>query len=763
MPALKMSISKLLQQGESEAFKWLVDSVRDYAIFLLAPDGVICSWNPGAERIKGYTASEVIGRHFSIFYTESALSRRWPQHELEVATRDGRFEDEGWRVRKDGGSFWANVIITAVRDPSGELLGFAKVTRDLTERRAHERALEDSERNLRLLVEGVQDYAIFQLNPDGIIISWNQGAERIKGYTAAEAIGQHFSIFYPEAARASLWPEEELRWASVRGRFEDEGWRLRKDGERIWANVVITAIRDGEGNLIGFSKVTRDLSERRRQETILREREEGLRQLVEGVQDRAMFLVDSGGIIRTWNTGGERLLGHSASTMIGREVGWLTEAALASIASLQEGGSIGPDGRALWEGWLHRADDSRFWGQVSTTAALRPDGSVRGYVQMIQDMSDRRRAENLEAEGKRLTEFIAMLSHELRNPLAPLSNALSLLKVDPLTTRGRWAVDMASRQVLHVTRLIEDLLDVSRVASSTIRVRLEPVDLVEVFRLALESVQSAVEANRHTMTMKLPEAAVTTRGDATRLTQVLVNLVTNAAKYTPEGGHIEVTLQTSHGLALLTVSDNGSGMNEELLSQAFEPFVQGERQLARADGGLGVGLTLVKRIAELHGGSVAATSPGPGLGTTVTVALPIDGSVRPSEDVPAEDVAAGDPLKILVVDDNPDVAESLVMLLRMEGHEVKVAHSATEALAIARASQPQVVLLDLGLPDVTGLELAPQLREVPGLEHATLIAVTGYGQDQDKEASRAAGFDHHLTKPVAPGTLTPLLYTRRDR
>ena len=378
-------------------------------------------------------------------------------------------------------------------------------------------------------------------------------------------------------------------------------------------------------------------------------------------------------------------------------------------------------------------------------------------------MADRRRAESLEAESRRLTEFIAMLSHELRNPLAPLSNALSVLKVDPLTDRGRWAADMATRQVQHVTRLIEDLLDVSRVTSGTIRLVSGAIDLNEIVRRAVESMQSTLDAHDHALSLHLPDAPMVGSGDATRLTQVVVNLLTNASKFTPNGGRIEVSLQASHGLGLLTVSDNGMGMGAELLMQAFEPFVQGARQMARSEGGLGIGLTLVRSIAELHGGSVAATSAGPGLGTTVTVALPLERTAPIEEEAPATSPGALEPLRVLVVDDNQEAAETLVMLLRLEGHEVKVAHSGTEALAIARASLPQVMLLDLGLPDITGLELAPRLRAIGGLSDAVLIAVTGYGQRQDREASTAAGFDHHMVKPVDAALLVPKMHARRTR
>jgi diguanylate cyclase (GGDEF)-like protein/PAS domain S-box-containing protein len=254
-----------LVQSE-ERFRLLVESVRDYAIFMLDPNGVVLTWNAGAQRFKGYRADEIIGQHFSRFYPPEALARGLPDHELEVATDTGVFEDEGWRVRKDGTLFWANVVITAVRNADGQLLGFAKVTRDLTQRHAHEQELRRSEERFRLLVEGVREYAIFMLDTNGRVTTWNSGAERIKGYTASEIIGQHFSIFYPTDLRESGWPEHELQAAAESGSFVDNGWRLRKDGTMFWANVTITALRDDTGQLLGYAKLTRNVTETKRVE-----------------------------------------------------------------------------------------------------------------------------------------------------------------------------------------------------------------------------------------------------------------------------------------------------------------------------------------------------------------------------------------------------------------------------------------------------------------------------------------------------------------
>ena len=245
-----------------ERFAQLVAGVRDYAVFLLDSQGNVATWNAGAERIKGYRAEEIIGQHFSRFYTSDAVSSGWPAHELDVTSQTGRFEDEGWRVRKDGSRFWANVVITAIHSPAGEVRGFLKITRDLTDRKQAEEKLRLSEERFRLIVDGIQDYAIFMLDPRGHVATWNAGAARLKGYTADEIIGQHFSRFYPRDAVERGWPDYELQCAAAEGRFEDEGLRVRKDGSLFWANVVITALRDESSVLRGFAKVTRDLTDR---------------------------------------------------------------------------------------------------------------------------------------------------------------------------------------------------------------------------------------------------------------------------------------------------------------------------------------------------------------------------------------------------------------------------------------------------------------------------------------------------------------------
>jgi PAS domain S-box-containing protein len=622
--------------GLDEPFAQLVDSVRDYAIFLLDRDGRVASWNPGAERIKGYAAEEIIGQHFSTFYPEEAKQRRWPEHELAVAAQLGRFEDEGWRLRKDGSRFWADVVITALRDPRGELRGFAKITRDLSSRREREETLRQSEERFRVLVEGVKDYAIFMLDPGGHVMSWNSGAERIKGYKTQEVLGKSFSIFYPKGAIDKRWPEQELAMAREHGRFEDEGLRVRKNGSPFWANVVLTPLYDAHGTLLGYAKVTRDLT-------------------------------------------------------------------------------------------------------------------------------DRKRVEALERAERQTNEFLAMLAHELRNPLAPISNALQLLVQKPAADpTEQWARDVLQRQTGQMTRLVDDLLDVSRITRSAISLLKQRVDVRKAVRTAADASLQWMQSRSHVLCVDLPEHELPVLADEARLAQVLQNLLHNAAKYTPAGGRIEVGARREDSTVVLAVKDNGMGMEPEMLTTAFELFRQGRQAAERADGGLGVGLTLVQRLVAMHGGTVEARSAGAGRGSEFLLRLPAASGEAPV--VPSNNVEPHPrpqrSLRLLVVDDNQDAAHALRLLLESDGHQVKLATDGIAGLALAREYKPDFLLLDIGLPRLSGYDIAASLRADPAMKDTTIVAVTGYGQVHDRTRTAAVGFDHHLTKPVEFSALQALLRAR---
>jgi PAS domain S-box-containing protein len=549
----------------------LVEAVVDYGIFVLDPQGYVVSWNTGAEILKGYSREEIVGQHFSVFYPPEAVATGWPEEELRRASTQGRFEDEGWRLRKDGSRFWANVVITAIHDASGELAGFAKVTRDLTERRRHEEELRASEERFRLLVESVRDYAVFMLDVDGTVRSWNAGAQALKGYTAAEIIGRPFSVFYTPQDQVDGKPAAELRAAKANGRVEDEGWRVRKDGTLFWANVVITTIYGRSGELIGFAKVTRD-------------------------------------------------------------------------------------------------------------------------------MTEHHRLEQLERSTRRMSEFLAMLAHELRNPLAPIRNAVTVMQLETLASPAlRNCRDIIDRQLTHMTRLVDDLLDAGRLTTGKIKLRKELVRVAEIISRSVETARPLIEARHHTLSIELPEQPVYVEGDSTRLSQIVQNLLVNAAKYTADGGHIVVKVATPGGFATISVSDNGRGISAADLENIFNLFMQGEN--GRPDeSGLGIGLTLARSLAELHGGTIEAQSPGPGQGSTFVLRLPAV-EVGPSEDMThTHPGAKPEGRRVMVVDDNRDSADSATAILRLLGHQVECAYSGQGALELARRFLPAVVLLDLAMP-----------------------------------------------------------------
>jgi PAS domain S-box-containing protein len=395
-------------------YRLSIAQTRDYAVFLLDPGGRVITWNLGAQLIKGYAPEEIIGRHFSVFYTPGTVESGWPAHELRVAATEGHFTNEGWRIRKDGSRFWASVVITALRDENGKLVGYSKITRDLTDRKMHDEALRQSEERFRLLVEGVVDYAIYMLDPQGIVTSWNPGAQRLKGYAREEILGRHFSRFYTSEDVDAGKPWEVLATTIRNGHFAEEGWRIRKNGERFWAKIVLTALYDSEGHLRGFAKVT-------------------------------------------------------------------------------------------------------------------------------QDLSDRRQIEDLEQAAKNIDEFIATLAHELRNPLAAIRYGVHVMAKAPegQSTTGT-ILQTIERQSAQLSRIVDDMLDISRVRRGTLTIERKPVDLADAVNRAVETAAPLIAAGNHTLAVDVQAGRTNVEGDLQRLTQLVANLLNNAAIYTQPGGNIEV-------------------------------------------------------------------------------------------------------------------------------------------------------------------------------------------------------------------------------
>ncbi|MFC5548020.1 ATP-binding protein [Massilia aerilata] len=406
------------------------------------------------------------------------------------------------------------------------------------------------------------------------------------------------------------------------------------------------------------------------------------------------------------------------------------------------------DGDRIVDHWaLFKASDRRAYERELLSARKAAEAAEVELKKLNAQLS---------AADRRKDEFLATLSHELRNPLAPMRSALDVFRLRFGQAADDRLLLVFDRQLRHLTRLVDDLMEVSRITQGRMQLRRAPVELSALVRSAALDMAETMRAARHSLHLSVCEAPVMVDGDATRLAQVVINLLTNAAKYTPDGGRIELHLHCEPELAEIRVCDNGIGIPAPALATVFEMFSQLEPALERAKGGLGIGLALVRGIVELHGGSIRADSAGPGKGSMFTVRLPLAaGSVCPAEEAPARTAPAR--VRIVVVDDNQDAAEMLAMALDMLGCEVTVAHTAAQALERIAGADPAVVLLDIGLPDMNGYELARQVRQLPNGAAMTLIATTGWGQQKDRERAFSAGFDHHLTKPIDFTQLEPLL------
>jgi hypothetical protein len=796
-PAQVAGAPSVAQKTESRQradtdFQQLVSGVKDYAIFLLDPQGRVQSWNEGAERIKGYRRDEIVGEHFSRFYPKDAVATGVPAYELQQAAAVGRFEDEGFRLRKDGSRFWADVVITALRDDSGAVRGYLKITRDQTERKQSEERLHASEERFRLLVERVRDYAIFMLDREGRVATWNAGAERIKGYAAEEILGEHFSRFYTPEDVAARKPERELALAVAKGTHEEEAWRVRKNGSRFWASVIITALRDDAGLLRGFAKVTRDMTERKaaednerrllQEEAARRAAEASLREAELAREDErrqrqqlhvtlasigdAVIVTDSQGIVTFLNAVAAGLTGWTQQDAAGQplervfrivneQTRQLVENPVVKV--IRQGTIVGLANHTLLiarDGSERPIDDSG--------APIADDrGQITGVVLVFRDVTERRRAEReLREADRRKDEFLAMLAHELRNPLAPIRNALHVMKVAGTDVRAvEQARQMTERQVGHLVRLVDDLLDVSRIMLGRIELRKGAISLASVIQSAVETAQPKIDSHENQLILSLPAEPLWTFGDFTRLTQVVANLVHNAAKFSQRSGRIWLSAERQRDEAVLSVRDEGVGISGDLLPRIFDLFVQGDRSLERSEGGLGIGLTLVRMLVEMHGGTVTARSEGPGAGTEFVVRLPVlrEAPKQQQEAASPRASRATQARRVLVVDDNIDAAESVAMILRLDGHQVRLAHDGAEALRAAEQFEPDVVVLDIGLPGMNGYEVAERLRRQARSRKPVLVALTGYAQESDRQRAAAAGFDHHLTKPVEPVALQDLL------
>jgi PAS domain S-box-containing protein len=770
--AAKQEHAEAALRESDEWFRLLVDGVRDYAIFSLDSEGRVATWNAGAQRLKGYRADEIIGEHFSKFYPQEALDRGWPAEELRRAIADGRIEDEGWRVRKDGSRFWANVVITALRDESGTLRGFAKITRDLTERREAEekarrllqqeaarqaaeqaaREIELQRQQLSITLSSIGD-AVIVTDAAGSVTFLNPVAEGLTGWQSGEAIGQPLERILQIINEVSRQPVENpvrtvLREKTVVA-LANHTTLVAKDGREVPVEDSAAPIRGDGETISGAVLVFRDVTEARR----ANEARQYLAAIVESSDD-AIIGKDLAGRITSWNRGAERLYGYTAQEIVGQPLATLVppdhfDELPMIMERIKQGEFI-----EHYETVRMRKDGTRVDVSLTISPIHNADGQIIGASKIARDITARRE------EVRRTNEFLAMLAHELRNPLAPLRNGLEVMR---LMADDRQAIEhargMMQRQLEHLVRLVDDLLDVSRISRGKLSLHKERLTLSSVVEHALEVCEGLVEEHGQELIIAMPDEPFYIDADKTRLAQTLCNLLSNAVKYSDRGSRIWLTVERDGHEAVVRVKDEGIGIPPEMLPTVFDLFIQVDRSLEKSRGGLGVGLTIVKRLVEMHGGKVEAHSQGPGKGSEFVIRLPIALALI-TEQQPA---ASNEPAqttgqhRILVVDDNLDAAASLAMMLKIMGNEVRTAHDGIEAVEAAAAFRPDLILLDIGMPRLNGYDACRRIREQTWGNHPFIVALTGWGQEEDRRRSHDAGFNTHLVKPVDPAALERLL------
>jgi PAS domain S-box-containing protein len=763
---------------QSEWLRITLASIGD-AVICTDAEGRVTFLNGVAESLTGWPRGEAVGRLLpDVFHIVNEHTGQPVENPALRSLQEGTIvglANHTILIARDGTDRPIDDSAAPMRGHDGAAIGSVLVFRDVTERK---RAQENQAR-LAAIVESSED-AIVSKTLDGTIRSWNAGAERLFGYASHEAVGQPITLIVPPER---LDEERTILERLCRGeRIEHfETVRLSREGRRIDISLTISPIRNAEGLVIGASKVARDITERKRAEAALREREDLYRQAAaeaalaaeanakfrvffeQGTNFAGLLALD--GTVVEANRLSLDACGFVRDEVIGRpfwECGWWNRS--ATLMEMVRAGSL-----QAAAGRMFRTETSYFVAAGSERMVdliLAPVKDESGRVLFVAatgtDITERRRMEDsLRAADRKKDEFIALLAHELRNPLAPIRNGLQVMRLAGANAGAAdRAREMMDRQLSHMVRLIDDLLDVSRINRNKMELRRSRVLLTDVVSSAVETARPLIDAEGHALTVSLPHEPVYLDADLTRLAQVFSNLLTNSTKYTERGGRIWLSAELRDGNVAVSVRDTGIGIPTESLASIFDMFAQVDRSMERSTGGLGIGLALVKGLVEMHGGTVTAASGGQGQGSAFTVTLPVlmarpDAAIAGTPD--NGQTASGPKRRILVVDDNRDGADSLAMMLRLMGNEVRTSYDGVEAVETAKQFHPEVVLMDVGMPRLNGLDATRRIRELAWGRDVTIIALTGWGQMGDRERSREAGCDGHLVKPVNLSDLEKLL------
>lgn len=740
---------------EAERLRTTLESIGD-GVIVTDGQGRVTSLNPVAEHVTEWTAAEAVGRDLpQVFRLVSGDTHRDLENPALRALRDGVIvgpKEHTLLISKTGQERPIDDIAGPVRLSDGKIDGSVVIFRDVSERLRSLEALRQSEQELSDLFNSAT-IALHWVGPDGTIIRVNQAELDLLGYREDEYVGRPIADFYEDRTVMT----DILARLQAGGVLRNYPARLRcRDGSLKDVLISASVLWD-QGKFIHTRCFTVDVTDRKRADAA-----RGLLAAVVESSEDAVISKTLDGRILSWNAGAEVMFGYPAEEAIGRHINFIVPESYH--AQEQEFLERVGRGERVESFETMRVGRNRQPFHVSLTLSpVRDDtGVIVGASSIARDIQRRKELEQslLDAD-RRKDEFLAVLAHELRNPLAPIRNSVSTLQLaaseDPELRR---AVAIIERQTGHMTRLLDDLLDVSRITRNKLDLRTETVTIQNVLDAAVETSRPLIDAAGQRLTLDVPREPVHTRADPTRLAQVFSNLLNNASKYSKPGSQIQVSARREQSEVVVTVVDDGIGISAEALSTIFEMFSQAEPALNRAQGGLGIGLSLVKGLVELHGGRVKAMSEGTGRGSTFEVRLPA--AVTEQGRSPATSLgapSAARPRRVLIADDNQDGADSLFIMLRRFGHDVRVVYDGPDAIREAEAFAPDFVLLDLGMPGMNGFETARRLRALPQGEDITLIAVTGWGQDRDRQLTAEAGFDGHVVKPVDPLAIKNLLAT----